>query len=193
MEILENGFYYHIYNRGNNKEILFPEREDYVYFLQLYIKYIYPIADLYCYCLIPNHFHFLLRIKEKSEILSYEIMQKQSYQHFSNYYNAYAKYINLKYGRTGSLFQERFKRKKIDNEIYLKHLIHYIHTNPVHHEVVDDFTIYPYSSYASHLKSNLTILEREKVIEYFEDRGNYIYTHRQKARIILIKNLIKGD
>ena len=193
MEILENGFYYHIYNRGNNKEPLFLQHEDYLVFLHLYIKYIYPVMDIYCYCLIPNHFHFLVRIKEKDEILENNLRKKPPFQHFSNFFNAYAKFINRKYGRTGSLFQERYRRKKVDNEVYLKHLIHYIHTNPTHHDIVDDFSIYPYSSYQAHLKTSISILKRKEVIDYFGDRENYIFTHKQRARIILIDNLIKGD
>jgi putative transposase len=193
MEILESGYYYHIYNRGNNKEKLFIEHSDYLYFLQLYLKYIHQIADIYCYCLLPNHFHFLLRIKETNEIISNEIKNKPPHQQFSNLFNAYSKYFNHKFGRSGSLFQERYRRKKINNEIYLKHLIHYIHTNPLHHELEDDFSAYKYSSYRVHLKSNPTILEREKVIELFEDKENYIFTHRHKARLVFIQNLIKGD
>ena len=55
--------YYHLYNRGNNKEALFKEGRNYYYFLDLYKKYIYPMADLYAYCLLPTHFHFIIRIK----------------------------------------------------------------------------------------------------------------------------------
>jgi putative transposase len=154
---------------------------------------LHPVVEVYCYCLIPNHFHFLLRLKEKEEIQSIDLLNKNTYQHFSNYFNAYSKYINYKYGRFGSLFQERFKRKKIDNEIYLKYLIHYIHTNPCHHEVTENFENYPYTSYRSILRCNRTILEKDKVIKLFEDKENYIYTHKQKARIVFIQNLIKGE
>ncbi len=193
MEILEQGYYYHIYNRGNNKEKLFFEHEDYMFFLKLFKKHIYEIANVFCFCLMPNHFHFMIRIKEHKEITSFELTNKPFHQAFSNYFNAYTKYINYKYGRTGSLFQERFRRKRIDNEIYLKYLVHYIHTNPVHHEICDDFRQYKYSSYNSILKGHPTILEREMVIEMFEDIENYVYTHRQKARVLFIKNLVKGD
>lgn len=193
MEILEAGNYYHIYNRGNNKEILFREHEDYVNFLNLYLKYLDPIAELYCYCLIPNHFHFLLRIKEINEIYSTDVKTKPYFRHFSNYFNAYSKYINHKYNRVGSLFQERYRRKKIDSEIYLKYLIHYIHTNPVHHDIIDSFDKYPYSSYKVPLKNKPSILKKEKLLELFEDKENYTYTHKRKARTVFIERLIKGD
>ena len=107
-EPLQPGCMYHIFNRGNNKENIFKEARNYPYFLKLCKKYIAPIADIHCYCLLPNHFHFLLHTKENttSKIIT---------QAFSNFFNAYTKSINSTYKRTGSLFQERFGRKFIDD------------------------------------------------------------------------------
>ena len=62
------GVTYHIYNRGNNGETIFPEERNYEYFMQLYGKYISPIADTFAYCLMPNHFHFLIRIKGEDDL-----------------------------------------------------------------------------------------------------------------------------
>src|SRR5713101_3495855 len=101
---LQPGFYYHIYNRGNNREDLFREERNYRYFLRLYAKYTQPIADTFAYCLMRNHFHLLVRIKETSPLLE----SREVSQHFSNLFNAYAKAVNNAYGRTGSLFEERF-------------------------------------------------------------------------------------
>ncbi len=64
---LQYGQYYHIYNRGNNRENIFIEERNYRYFLKLYAKYIEPIAHTYAYCLLRNHFHFLVRIKTVEE------------------------------------------------------------------------------------------------------------------------------
>ncbi|VAW34164.1 hypothetical protein MNBD_CHLOROFLEXI01-2181, partial [hydrothermal vent metagenome] len=60
---------YHIYNRGNNRENLFLGKENYLYFLKLFSQHIAPVVIVYAYCLLPNHFHFLLRLKSKAEIL----------------------------------------------------------------------------------------------------------------------------
>ena len=68
MEPLSFGNYYHIYNRGIAKANLFYKNGNYEHFLNLYKKYIDPIADTYAYCLMPNHFHLLVRIKEEEEI-----------------------------------------------------------------------------------------------------------------------------
>src|SRR5436190_23829542 len=66
------GMYYHIYNRGNNHENLFLEQRNYPYFLSLYAKHIEPVADSHAYCLLRNHFHFLVRIKTEQEYLQYQ-------------------------------------------------------------------------------------------------------------------------
>ena len=64
---LEHGQYYHIYNRGNNRENIFVENRNYRHFLKLYAKHITPVADTYAYCLLRNHYHFLVRIKGVAE------------------------------------------------------------------------------------------------------------------------------
>jgi len=82
---LEHEAYYHIYNRGNNSEIIFREESNYFYFLKLLKKYILPVADVFAYCLLNNHFHLLIRIKEEDKIT---VNIEKS---FSNLFNAYAK------------------------------------------------------------------------------------------------------
>ena len=64
---LRRGTYYHIYNRGNNRENLFVENGNYTYFLERYFKYIEPVACTYAYCLMRNHFHLLIRTKAEEE------------------------------------------------------------------------------------------------------------------------------
>ena len=109
---LVSGYYYHIYNRGNNGANLFIEARNYNYFLKLYIKHIYPIADTYAYCLMGNHFHLLVKMKPAStDLPGFKNLEGLDYsQAFSNLFNAYTKSINRAYNRTGSLFQKNFKR-----------------------------------------------------------------------------------
>ena len=137
--ILENGCFYHIYNRGNNKENIFFEEENYTYFLILLKKYIVPVAEIYAYCLLKNHFHLLIRIKDEPK--------SSPKQHFSNLFSAYTKSVNKKYNRTGKLFSERFKRKKVVEDSYFSEIVFYIHTNPQKHNIATDFRKYKYSSY----------------------------------------------
>lgn len=98
---------YHIYNRANGSENLFREDRNYHYFLRQWTKYIEPIADTYAYCLMPNHFHFLIKTKSESEIASALSLSKLSSdqqanalsKRFSNLFNAYAKAYNKAYKR----------------------------------------------------------------------------------------------
>ena len=174
MEFLEETYFYHIFNRGNNKQTIFKEGENYFHFLKLTKKHLLPIADIYCYCLLNNHFHFLVRIKENTEKPS---------QHFSNLFNAYSKAFNKKYNRVGSLFQRPFKRIRITEEKYLRQLILYIHLNPENHGIVENFEDYPYSSYKSMLSKKPTDLKRLEVIEFFDTIENFKYVHRHRPSL----------
>jgi len=181
------GHYYHIYNRGNNGIDVFLEPENYYHFLRLYAKYIEPIADTYAWCLLKNHFHILIRIKDPSEInernLTYSTIEKpkviEPYRQFSHLFNAYTQAINKRYQRTGSLFEKNFERKLVTNEKYFQKLIFYIHNNPVHHGFVKQMNLYPWSSYESVVSEKPTLLKRKEVIDLFGSKEDFIDYHGQ--------------
>jgi REP element-mobilizing transposase RayT len=115
------GAYYHLYNRGNNFQPIFFERENYLYFLRQLRKHLtVEAAEIIAYCLMPNHYHLLVYLK--TDDLSDQM------QPFAL---AYTKAINKRYGRVGSLFQGHFKAIHVDRDEYLLHLSRYIHLNPV--------------------------------------------------------------
>lgn len=125
-DVLEPGCTYHVFNRGNNKETIFKEEENYHYFFGLIAKYLLPVAKIYAYCLLGNHFHLLLKINE-----GYALPDKykvKPHLPFGHLFNAYTKAINNKYGRTGSLFQEHLKRKRVTNE-KLSHSINCLYSS----------------------------------------------------------------
>jgi putative transposase len=162
-ESLQHGQYYHIYNCGINGERLFREQTNYEYFLRLYEKYIDPIAETIAWCLMGNHFHLLVRIKEVDEINAPPDRvrnpvrgEKPLHLHFSHLFNAYTQAYNKMYSRHGSLFERPFKRKHIDNEIYLKQVVLYIHNNPVHHGFYNHPDEYAWSSYMICISSKPT-------------------------------------
>lgn len=183
---LLHGQYYHIYNRGNNSSPIFFESENYHHFLRLYAKYISPIADTYAWCLMKNHYHFLVRIKELNEIIASDLTYKttekpkiiEPYRQFSHLFNAYTQAVNKRYNRTGSLFESKYERKPVTSESYFKQLIFYIHNNPVHHGLVKEMGLYPWSSFHSILEDQLTVVNREEVLGCFGGRGNFIDYHR---------------
>ncbi len=187
-EPLQHGKYYHIYNRGINGSKLFYEDQNYDYFLKLYNIHVSPIADTFSYCLMKNHFHFLVRIKNENEILCQP--KKQVHQYFSNLFNAYTKAINKKYNRNSSLFQRAFKRKLIDKEAYLKNVIVYINTNPVHHKS-STYKDYKWSSYSESVSHTFTHLHKEQVIDWFNDIENFKSLHERKLDIINIENYLE--
>ncbi len=177
-DIFEEGQYYHVYNRGNNKENIFIEEKNYNYFLEKVKKYILPIADIYVYCLLKNHFHIVLRIKDKDKLP--EKFKEKIHLPFSNLFNSYSKSINKAYNRTGSLFQEHLQRNRIENETYLKQLIVYVHLNPVKHKFSNDFDSYLHSSYRSYLSDKLSNIDREFVLELFEGLENFKFYHDER-------------
>ncbi len=186
---LEQDNYYHIYNCGINGENLFRDEENYEYFLRLYDKHITPIADTYAWCLMKNHFHLLIKIKNLTgfENLSGFKKIKPPHQYFSNLFNAYSKAINKRYNRHGSLFERPFKRKGIDSKEYLQTVVVYIHNNPVHHGFVNNAADWPWSSYATCISSEPTKLKRKEVIEMFDGMDNFKYVHQQKMELIEVE------
>ncbi|NQX97980.1 MAG: hypothetical protein HRT73_08890 [Flavobacteriales bacterium] len=195
--------FYHIYNRANGSEKLFVEEENYRYFLQQFKKYIAPIAHVYAYCLIPNHFHFVIKIKEEKVLNNYfeEKLSKSSKPlesllslQFSHFFNSYTQAFNKKHNRKGSLFSSNFKRKEITAKEYLQQVIVYVHLNPVKHQLTSNFDEFPYTSYKSILSNKPTLLDRKAVIELFDDLENFRYVHQeQKIKTDLINDLILED
>ncbi|MGD1045285.1 MAG: transposase [Bacteroidota bacterium] len=136
-----NEFYY-IFNRGNNKDPIFFEPENYAFFLRMFLKY-FPlaIAEIHAFCLMPNHYHFLVRFIEEIDIST-----RMKYFGIS-----YAKAINNRYERTGHLFEGRFKIKHVDSDEYLLHFSRYIHLNPFFAKLVYKAEDWKYSSYRKYL------------------------------------------
>ncbi|KAF2512597.1 transposase [Flavobacterium foetidum] len=180
-DVFEAGQYYHVYNRGNNSENIFIEDKNYNYFLEKVKKYVLPIADIYAYCLLKNHFHIVFRVKDKIDLP--EKFKEKIHLPFSNLFNSYSKSINKMYGRSGSLFQEHLQRNRIENENYLKKLIVYIHLNPVKHKFSKDFQSYKHSSWQSYLSSKPSNIDRQFILELFGDLENFIFCHDEKRLI----------
>jgi putative transposase len=192
---LQPGHYYHIYNRGNNHEDLFREERNYRYFLQLYARHIHPLTETFAYCLLRNHFHLLVRIKETSQVLeTWEVLTpRRVSQHLSNFFNAYTKAINKAYGRTGSLFEERFGRIEVTTDAYFTQLIFYIHFNPQKHGFVDDFRDWPWSTYQALRAAGDTKLQRTEVLNWFGDKTRFDEFHRGRVNEKLVATLIDED
>jgi REP element-mobilizing transposase RayT len=202
IEKLEYGKYYHIYNRGINSCDIFNDAENFSFFLKLYDNYLSCIADTFAWVLLPNHFHFLIKIKEENEFINNVIISPDRVQNpvravgnpslqFSMLFNSYARAFNKRNNRHGSLFERPFKRKMIDNETYLKQVLFYIHNNPVHHGFCEHPMDYPWSSYLSCISLKQTKLQRDIVIGWFDDLGNFKQNHNSKIDIINIEKILE--
>jgi len=179
------GHFYHIFNRGNNKENIFFKQENYRYFLVKFDEYVSDFLEVYAFCLLPNHFHFLARLKEN--LAGFKNLQGLGSsntrcpvaQAFSNLFNCYTKAINRQEDRTGSLLQKNFKRILIDKEEYLLHLVWYIHNNPVHHKICNRLDVYKWGSYNRILDDRPSKLMKKEVFELFGDKQQYIQFHQR--------------
>lgn len=199
---LSYGTFYHIYNRGNNRENIFVQERNYAYFMDLWWKHISPIAETWAYGLLRNHFHAAVFIKNKEDLTGLTSKNdnrntgadkgihpldtpedlsglRDPSQYFSNFFNAYAKGLNISIQRTVALFQRPFKRIPVDSEAYLMRLIVYIHQNPQKHGFESDFRNWNYTSYHSMISDLPTRLQREKVLQLFGSREDFIRIHKE--------------
>ena len=174
LEVLEKDCYYHIYNRGINGVTIFENENNKIYFLKQFSKYLSNKVSVFAYCLMTNHFHFVIRLNSEEKVVT---------QAFSNLFNSYAKAFNKQTSRTGSLFEKHFRRIKLKDENYLKYLIIYVHLNPKHHFDIN-FKDYRFSSYQGFLSDKETKIERNEVLELFGDFENFIFCHNQKNDLI---------
>ena len=184
IETLQFGKFYHIFNKANGTDKLFVADSDYVFFLKKLKRFLLPWINVWAYCLIPNHFHLLISVKEPEEIsiLFKNIKVPDIYglsKAFSNFFNSYTKSYNKVHNRKGKLFLLPYKRKLIIDNSYLSYLICYIHRNPIHHGLTDNYTTWKYSSFNAVLSNKQTNIDRENVLSLFGSLNGFIDFHQQ--------------
>lgn len=173
---------YHIYNRSN--ELIFKKRDNYIYFLRKIRKHILPYADLYSYCLMPNHFHILLTVNEKGTEIE---IGKPQMQYLSKNIGAmlssYTQAFNRQENRKGSLFAHNTKARMLnlkDND-YLLNCFMYIHQNPLLAGLVIRLEDWEYSSYPDYIgKRNGSLINQQLALEVLNiDKADikYITNH----------------
>lgn len=165
---------YHIFSRAVGNESLFLTEKNYRFFLARFDRYISPVADTYCYCLLSNHFHFLIKIREASSLIG--CLQKRVageelpalvMRQFSKLLNSYAKAFNKAQSRKGALFMDYLRRVEIKTDEQLAATAFYIHKNPVHHGYCRSMKEWTWSSYAAMLSEQPTKLLRTELLECF--------------------------
>ncbi len=161
---LDPGHYYHLYNRGNNRQRIFFERDNYLYFLRQFRHYVAEQAvHVIAYCLMPNHYHILIYLRDES-------LSTAMHRFTMSYTNA----LNLRYQRSGSLFQGRFQTLHVDSDKYLLHLTRYIHLNPVKAGFVEKPEDWEFSSYHEYAGMRQGTLPKvDCVLEQIGDAQSY--------------------
>lgn len=172
--IQAEGLIYHVLARGNNKELIFKETNDYYFFLRKLLerkqKYDF---QLFCYALLPNHFHLLIRNSDTTSLST--IMKSQLV--------SYSQYFNRKYDRVGHVFQDRFKSFVCAKDPYLVSLISYIHQNVKRANLVQEASDYEFSSLRTYLyKKRNPLVDIQFITNFLEE------TFGRKGTV-LIKNL----
>ena len=189
--IFAEGEYYHIYNRGNSKQTIFHDAQDYEHFINLLsvlntesrmrLKKASNqslkedgVISIGAYCLMPNHFHILITQKKEYGISTF--MQKVS--------TAYVMYYNKKYKRTGGLFEGKFKSKYVEGDTYMKYLFSYIHLNPLKildknwklqakypsRDMLEFLLSYKYSSFCEYYANVFSVVCKQDFPDYFPTR-----------------------
>lgn len=195
--VLATREHYHLFNRGNAHQPIFFGLRDYQRFLKTvnYYQYTSPslrlskylllarekraevlerltqkgklLVEIFCFCLMPNHYHFLLKQKEENGISKF----------MSQLQNSYTKYFNVKRQRVGSVFQGQFRAVRVETDEQLIHLSRYIHLNPYSSFVVkslDELKDYPWSSLSDYLgEGEHSFLKRKLISDFFEDSKDY--------------------
>ena len=196
------GEYYHIYNRGNEKKEIFREQDDFRFFLERMTKYLLPekfkqrvrellpnnTFSLISYCLMPNHFHLLIR--QNTELPVTALMRRLG--------TSYSMYFNRKYQRVGGVFQDQYKMVLVDDNRYLIWLSAYIHQNPKVANLASNLKDYPWSSYNEFLgQSTLAICDKNIILQQFANLDEYsnflkesysLIKHKKDIESLLIDN-----
>ena len=180
-EILSSGETYHIYNKTVGNELMFKTENDYQYFLNKLTRFILPISNIYAYCLIPNHFHLLLGIKEMDTISNLLHIENENSirRKFTNFFISYAKSFNKAHQRQGRLLLQSFKRILVEDGDYFTSLINYIHRNPIHHGIVTNYKDWKYSSYNAFLSGHKTNIDKAEVLAYFDSLEDFVTFHEE--------------
>ena len=163
---------YHIFNHANGFENVFRQPDNFRYFLEKYRLYISHIAETYAYCLMPNHFHLVVRIRKHaaieelirnknkttnsnnnnnnfSKVSNFGKVEIEKYlsKQFANLFSCYTQSFNKVYQRMGSLFIKNFKREPIHDKTHFLNAVIYTHRNPIHHGFRIGYDEWEYCSY----------------------------------------------
>ena len=170
--------YYHIYNRGNNRQKIFFEEDNYYFLLRRIRENIIDFSDVLAYCLMPNHYHLLVKIIDEEGFI----------KGIKKTFISYTKAINKRYNRSGHLFEGRYQYKFVPEDNYLLHLSRYIHLNPVRSKLTNNPANWPYSSYCEYIgKRKIDFIKPEIVLLQIKNYQKFVYSFQDEQGYYLNK------
>ena len=166
---LRIGDYYHIYNRAVAGNLIFIEKRNYWFFISKIKKYLLHTADLLAYCLMPNHYHLIIKLKDLGLPTS---MQRMGM--------SYTAAFNKTYKRSGHLFQGRYQLRFINGLNYLIQAVTYIHLNPFKAGLVENPENWEYSSYPEYIgERTVDFIDPTIILDYFGTGDDPSYVENQ--------------
>jgi putative transposase len=193
-KLMQLGQVYHLTDHAVNKNNVFVVSDNYRFFMTRYKDLLLPVVDTYAYCLMPNHFHIAIKVKTKAALLALppELLenwqltkdapevdfQRRVSKQFSNLFSSYTQALNKQQDRRGTLFEGNFNRSKVEDRAYFRHLILYVHGNPVRHGFCDHYLDWHYSSIHQLLfDEEPTFLKRDLLFDFFGGKDAFIKAH----------------
>jgi putative transposase len=204
---------YHVYNRTNNKELLFINDTDRILFLQKFDLYISPFADTFTFNLLPNHFHFYIRIKNYNAIYNYlkkkntkelctterRFLKEKATVHdlvdnsFRRFFISYTTNFNNAHYRKGNLFNRPFKHVLTDKESQFSQTIIYINANAIKHKLVKKLEDHKWSSYLHTISDAKTNILRKELFEWFGGISQFIKVHKEQTQYYYLSEAAIDD
>ena len=193
---------YHIFNHANGFENIFLIEGNFSYFLEKYRLYITPIAETYAYCLMPNHFHVVVRIRKREtiealirnkdhytennfskvrnfgKVINEDDIRKYLSKQFANLFSCYTQSFNKVHHRMGSLFVKNFKREIILDKVNFLNAVVYTHRNPIHHGFCENYEDWAFSSYDEIVYGIEGLTEMSKLLKITNGIENFKMMHQ---------------
>jgi hypothetical protein len=203
------GYFYHIVCKSVDGILLFKEDIDYKVFLQRFQQFTKLVLDVWSYCLLTNHTHFVVKIKTLPAVIenikkmpdqtismkslladqnNEQIFDAMIERQMNSFLVSFANYTNNKYLRKGGLFQKPFRRIQIADEIHLQQVIIYIHANAQKHNLVSDFNKHPYNSYKATLNNDTTLIDVSSVLSFFGGSEKFVAIHKSQVEYYYSNN-----
>ena len=172
-----------VFNHARGSDNIFELETDYQIFLKLIEKYILPVANIYAYSLMPNHFHFLVQNRTVDVPESFSIRTEAEYfsHQWGNVQNTFTKKRNYRTGKRGGLFCQSINRNLINSEEYKHMCMVYIHNNPVKHGFCFSSLEWKFSSYQPIISKGKTRIDKDEVLSWFDNREIFIDYHLTNA------------